>query len=95
MYRAEGASSSELWAICAAHIDDLASQRTAKARGTCLAADICKERLTFDADGRPHRRHANVVGWPAGGSKDILKNMQQKIAGAMRLELRPTGKSAD
>lgn len=90
MYRAEGATSEELWAICAQHVDDVAAKRIATARGTCPASAIVDEGLAFDPDGKPHERHANVIGWPAPESKDKLKNIQQRIAAAMALEMRPT-----
>jgi hypothetical protein len=46
--------------------------------------------LTFDPDGKPHPRHANVIGWPDPiVKKHELKNLQQKIAPSMKLELRP------
>lgn len=69
-------------------MDDAANQRIAKARGECAAAAMIAEGLSFDADGKPHPRHANVVGWPALADKHKIKNIQQKIAAAMSLELR-------
>jgi hypothetical protein len=43
--------------------------------------------LEFDADGDPHPRHANLLGWPV--QKNEQKILQLKIAGAMTLEVRP------
>lgn len=58
-----------------------------KARGSCLAQKVFESSLSFDADGIPHARHANVIGWPM--PKHEWKNIQQKIADAMTLEVRP------
>jgi hypothetical protein len=58
-----------------------------KARGSCLAQKVLESALSFDADGTPHARHANVIGWPI--PKHEWKNIQQKIADAMTLEVRP------
>ena len=87
VYRAIGAASKELWDICSARVDQPATQRIMKARGTCSAQAMFDEKLTFDADGRPHPRHANVVAWP--DAKNERKIVQQKIAASMTLEIRP------
>ncbi len=58
-----------------------------KARGTCEARVILDQNLKFDADGIPHPRHANLIGWPT--AKHERKNIQQKIAAEMTLEMRP------
>lgn len=63
VYRAESASSAELWAICS-----------------------IEQQLVFDADGKPHRRHANVIGWPE--DKHARKNLAREVADRMRLEMR-------
>jgi hypothetical protein len=87
MYRADGARSAQLWAICAVHVDDRANDRIMKARGTCPAQTMLDLLLSFDADGVPHARHANLVGWPM--PKHEWKDLQQKIADPMSLEMRP------
>jgi hypothetical protein len=89
VYRADGASLDELWAICADHVDDAQNGRVMKARGTCRAETILNSSLSFDADGIPHPRHANLVGWPI--PKHEWKIIQQKIADAMTLDVRPHG----
>jgi len=88
VFRADGVSSDLLWNICQAFVDDLSRGRAMKARGTCRASVFLNENLAFDADGTPHPRHANVIGWPE--SKHEQKNLQQKIAAQMTLELRPS-----
>ncbi len=88
VYRADGATSAELWQICGRYVDDASAHRIAKARGTCMALAFARESLSFDADGKPHPRHANVVGWSEDMPKHELKNIQQRIAAEMQLELR-------
>ena len=85
VYRADGTASAELWRICAAHIDQ--PEVAMKARGTVEAAVFLDAQLTFDPDGKPHPRHANVIGWPE--DKHARKNLAREIANKMTLELRP------
>jgi hypothetical protein len=81
--------SSDLWEICARFVDRPTEK--AKARGTFQASVALDLDLQCEADGVPHEHHVNVLGWPDSGSKDKLKNIQQKLAAAMtgRLEPRP------
>ena len=84
VYRAESASSAELWAICSEYVD-VADARM-KARGTVDARVFIEQQLVFDADGKPHRRHANVIGWPE--DKHARKNLAREVADRMTLEMR-------
>lgn len=86
VYRVDSVTASEIWDICAKYVDDHSVSRIAKARGTCVANSMVLEGLSFDPDGDPHPRHVNVIGWP--GAKHEQKNIQQKIAATMKLELR-------
>lgn len=85
VYRASGVTSAGLWAICAEHVDNHATQM--KARGTAEAVAFLEKNLSFDADGNPHPRHANVIGWPE--EKHARKNLAREIADRMTLEVRP------
>lgn len=87
IYRTDKCLSGAVWTLCSEHVDDHAKPRIMKALGTCTAALILDQQLRFDADGRPHPRHANIIDWPE--SKHAQKIIQQKIAGNMTLELRP------
>lgn len=91
VFRADKATSSDMWDICTKHFDNLSIPRIAKARGTCAASVMIDQGLCFDPDGKPHPRHVNVIGWPdpTREPKDKLKNIQQRIAAAMTLEIRP------
>lgn len=86
VYRAEGLPGSELWSLCEQFVDSPTAGRRMKARATCSAQSYLDHGLEFDADGRPHPRHANVTGWPAMKSERML--LQQKVAADMTLELR-------
>lgn len=89
VYRARGATPAELWSICERYVDRPEVGRRAKARGTCEASVVMGAGLSFDANGVPHSRHADVIGWPDMKlAKHELKNLQQKIAPMMSLEMR-------
>lgn len=84
VYRAQGATPAELWAICAEHVDKPGARM--KARGTVEAKAFLDQQLVFDPDGKPHARHANVIGWP--DEKHARKNLALEIADRMTLEVR-------
>ena len=52
------------------------------------AKAILEAGLTFDADGKPHPRHANVIGWDPL-EKHVRKQQAVNIACAFRFEMRP------
>lgn len=43
--------------------------------------------LDIDPDGKPHPRHANIIGWPA--AKGAWKSHAQRLAAAASLHTRP------
>lgn len=88
MYRANGIDAQDLWNICSEYVDQRSTGRKAKARGTCLATVFIDNKLSFDADGKPHIRHVNVIDWPV--KKDEQKLIQKKIAARMTLDCRPS-----
>lgn len=87
VYRVDGISESNIWAICTAHVDNPSAKRLMKARASCSAGVVVAQGLAVEADGQPHQRHANVIGWP--GAKNERKILQQRIVSEMTLELRP------
>jgi hypothetical protein len=86
VYRTQDIDSIETWNICSKHVDQPATKRFAKARGTCPARVILETELVLDPNGIPHPRHANILSWPTRKDEQML--MQQKIAAEMLLELR-------
>ena len=86
VYRTADLLPAHVWEICDRFVDNHSAHRLAKARGMCLAETPIHEGLSFDPDGKPHPQHANIVGWPA--DKHERKNMQQRIAATMELEVR-------
>jgi hypothetical protein len=85
VYRALGATSEELWAICTAHVDQ--PDQAMKGRGTTSAGVFDAQRLSIDPNAIPHPRHADVIGWP--DDKHTRKALAQRIADTMALEARP------
>jgi len=57
-----------------------------KARATGDAGQFLNQGLSFDANGDPHPRHADVIGWPA--EKHAQKNVAREIADKLHLEAR-------
>lgn len=91
VYRVAGAASEEIWAICAAHVDG--PERRMRARATCTLDVILAAQLSVEPDGKPHRRHANIIDWPQ--AKHEQKIRQQRIASKMKLDMRPPGAPRD
>jgi hypothetical protein len=87
-YRSSGIAANELWVVCATHVDSADMSRVAKARGSCKAQVLTNAGLNLDPNGRPHDRHVDVIKWPI--DKDALKALQQEIAAAMTLHLKPS-----
>lgn len=52
----------QVWSICADHFDPH-SGKAAIGRGVGRAEAVFKEGLRLDADGKPYREHANIIGW--------------------------------
>ena len=85
VYRTDEIDSAEVWRICAAHVDSATC--TIKARATTAASEFTQRSLVFDADGKPHPRHANVIQWPATKNEQLA--LAQAIANEMELDVRP------
>lgn len=62
VYRTHSLSEAEVWEICRRWYEEIANL-LAKGRGDGPAKSIVDAGLSFDADGRPHPKHANIVGW--------------------------------
>jgi hypothetical protein len=62
VYRTGKLAEPEVWSICKTYYEDLA-QLTAKGRGDGSAQGVLNAGLSFDPNGRPHPRHADIIGW--------------------------------
>ena len=60
----------------------------AVARAYGPAKAILNAGLTFDADGKPHPRHANVIGWDPL-EKHVRKQQAVNFVSAFTFEMRP------
>jgi hypothetical protein len=68
--RSSGLNENQIWTICSAYFD-VHAPKPAIGRGVGRAAAVFAEKLTFDADGKPYREHANIIGWfDAAGTPD-------------------------
>lgn len=68
--RSQQLSEAQVWEICAAHFD-IYAPKPAIGRGVGLAEAVYKVGLNFDADGKPYKEHANIIGWhDAANSQD-------------------------
>jgi len=92
IYRTESCSESELWTIYQRHVESSQSNSIGTAR--TLAEDFYAEGLSFDPDGVPHPRHANVIRWPLGADqKEQLKDIKQALADRATFVGRPANLS--
>lgn len=62
VYRTRGLGEAEVWEICRKYYEEPANL-TARGRGDGLARHVLAAGLSFDPNGVPHPRHADVIGW--------------------------------
>lgn len=62
VYRTTGVSRRKKWALCFLFVEPF-TKRRAKACADVKAKVVLQNTLSFNADGKPQRRHANIVGW--------------------------------
>ncbi len=60
--RAKDLSEEQIWIICSVHFDQFAPS-AAIGRGDGPASVVFDADLNLDADGKPYKEHANIVGW--------------------------------
>ena len=83
--RSQQLNETQVWEICTAHFD-IHAPKPAIGRGVGLAKAIFNVGLVIDADGRPYKEHANIIGWsddvnfPDTEKKHIWKNQSQQMA---------------
>lgn len=66
VYRTSNLSEPDVWEICRKYYEELANL-TARGRGDGLARHIMTAGLSFDPNGIPHPRHADIIGWRDDG----------------------------
>lgn len=81
VYRTSGLSEGEVWEICRVWYE-LIGGVTAIGRGEGRARSVTEANLDFDADGKPHPRHANIIRWEddPSKSKEQLKHFWMQAA---------------
>jgi len=89
VYRTSGLTLADNWALIRVVFEE-GRNNTAKARAYGPADAILNAGLSFDADGQPHPRHANIVGWDSS-EKHLRKQQAMNFASAFRFEERPIG----
>jgi hypothetical protein len=82
-----------VWEICSEHFDKHAP-KPAIGRGVAPANAVYTVGLYFDADGKPYREHANIVGWqdepgvPDSQLKHYWMDQAQKMAAQFQYKAR-------
>lgn len=88
VYRTGGLSQPEVWQLIRDNFE-ANGRNHAKARGFGPATSVFEAGLSFDADGKPHRRHANIIGWHET-DKHLNKQMAIRVAQHFAFEMRPS-----
>lgn len=78
VYRTTGISKNKKWMLCVLFVEPYTGRKP-KACADVNAAVVLGNTLTFKADGKPQRRHANIVGW---GDEKSGRMMLAKIIAA-------------
>ncbi len=92
--RSRGFSEADVWLICAVHFD-VYSPKPAIGRGVGPAEAVFNVNLQFDADGKPYREHANIIGWrdsadtPDNEQKHFWMDQAQRMAARFSYLPRP------
>ena len=95
VYRTEKLTDAAVWNICRTYYEELA-QLTAKGRGDGTARAVMTAGLSFDPNGRPHPRHADIIGWldlPDTQDRDLKHhwmNAARRFAGNFIFKPRPS-----
>ena len=85
-------SETEIWTIGQDYVATPRS-KTLRGRADLKAVAVYDEGLSFDPNGVPHPRHANIVGWPEStpdSDTDAQELIAIKLALAATLHKKPT-----
>ena len=89
VYRTSRSSESEIWVIKSEQVDDRRTDgKKSIGRFDILAEAFITSNLQFDPNGKPHTRHANVVGWNSNKPDDLQK--RQELAKLASQAIYPT-----
>ncbi len=86
VYRTSGVVEQEIWDIGDTYVAK-PQGKTIYARGDVSAKDVFGVDLQIQPDTRPHRLHANIVGWPE--EKEEKMKLATELANAATLRLPP------
>jgi hypothetical protein len=87
VYRTETVDEAAIWEIGGKYVAK-PQDRTIRARGDLLAGVILQVGLKVVPDTKPHKLHANIVGWP--NAKDEQRMIAVELANAATLRVPPT-----
>lgn len=77
----------EIWQIGQDYVAT-PQNKTLRGRADLKASVVYGEKLSFDPNGVPHPRHANIIGWPANNT-DAQELIAIKLALASTLHKKP------
>ena len=85
VFRTSGLENTEIWELGKAFAAG-ESGREVLGRADLRAQTAFSIPLVIDADGVPHRRHANIIGWPDADEKrrEIALRLAEKAKGIMK-----------
>lgn len=79
VYRTQDLQVAETFEIGRQYVTELLADKKPILAGACLQARVYYEqKLNFDPDGKPHPRHANVIGWP--WDQDVQRALRIALA---------------
>ena len=83
--RTEGLDEAEVWQIADEFVGT--AEKPVIARADLAAREFLSRQLSFDPDGTPHPRHANVIGW--SDEQSLQKMIALELAEASVLIRKP------
>lgn len=87
IYRTDGLPAEAIWRLGYQFVENIVAGRRIRARGFAAASIVTGQSLQFEANGVPHPRHADIIGWP--NAKDARLMLATEIANVMTLETDP------
>lgn len=89
VYRIDGCDAYEVWNIGANFVEALRSDgKRICGRAETKAIAFRNQQLDFDANGTPHFRHADIIGWPSEKFEQKMKALE--VARVASLHIKAT-----